>query len=1640
MATLVLSEGDSVGLSLGTYEVVGSRTGSETVYLNEPVAGTLEVTFDPSFNAGGDTIVLAGSAGDYTIVRVGSGVQLTNGTITVTVPVGTAGADIVFANGAGVGDDDSRVLRFDPSDGSFKLGTQEVTTAVEPVDGGGSPPVTVSVDNPTVTEGDSGTKTLTFTLTMSEAPTEAINVSYSTAPGSATANDDYVPVSGSVAFAAGQTSATVSVQVVGDLVDENDETFTLTATYDGQSANGTATIVDNDEVQATLTPAQDTLVGTEADDVFVAQNNNLNAGDNISGLGGNDTLRVSVDSAAAQDNFGGFTTNSVELLQVTNDDESGVEDKAFDLSGTQGLTDVESINSSSAVEFRQIPNLVDVTITNLTNDDADVDVVATFQNAAVSGSEDEIDINVSESEVNEVRIGSNADSNGGVETVNLNVVGDSMIDNLNADVETLNIAGDGNIAIDDLSGGNPTNLEKIDATNASGNLTLEFQNAPGSVEYIGSTGADNVTGNDAGSTYTTRAGNDVVHAGTGDDTIDTGEGADAVSTGGGNDTVTAGAGNDHVAVEGTGLADVDLGDGDDVVEYDAGGFDASSIGGVPQDELKGGEGRDDLRLNESSSDGEYDNVQNVEILSLETAGTSHNLSTMAQAAGLDTINLSTGNDVVNAGTFTSGLTVKSRDPALATGGDDVVNTGSGDDTFNFGGNLTDGDDLDAGLGNDTLNLDGPTLLDETTTAAFSSFETVNLAGSGDHDYILTLGNGNDPDAATAAKETLTINGEGLGDDDRVVLNNSVVTDFDIDATTGAANDFVVLGDTGQVINTGAGNDEMYSGVPSITHVVSAQLGEGNDFAQVFNIDAPGSVEVFGQAGEDTLLTNGSGSQLLDGGEGSDLLVASGMATLNGGAGDDLIMADLLGDQLADGATIDGGEGTDILLSRRDGATDAHFENATNLEAYAEGGAIGSPTVLAGFAEASGIRTIYDADGGQNSTIDASAFTSNLLVDLNGFTSSAGTLDNAFFAGGGDDTVSTGSGNDRVISATGDNTLELNGGDDTVEVQAAELDYNDAISGGDGTDEVELDNSTGAVTAQVDLNAVTSIEQYTLTHHGDRGTGVDSDDNSLTFGDPTLQGVDIVGTITDIAIDASELTDADDSFTMTVDSTLTDADFAFIVEGAGAGVDVTIKKENLGTNNNITFNGAASNDSFEIDGDDLGSTIEFTGGTGTDSIVQTGGVIDDDGYRGVSEVENLVASSGGNLDATLGQRAEESGLTDIVGGSGNDDVRIDAALDGSFDVDLTEGGDDSFDGDASDAVFDFDLGSQLDANDMISGGTTADDILRVNGTQVVADATNVTEVETIENTKSEHNELYIDTKKAEINGDTQTINVTMDGDGDNFFLGFVNSDADDANLIVNLEGVNVADLILGSGDDVVNGGDTTLLYVNAGAGDDVVNADDADTFASGGDGNDTLNGGDKDDTLIGDNGNDVIDGGDGHDYLEGGAGIDIITAGAGADLIFGGAGGDTIELSDDNEVDTVYYGATADSSGALNRDTVNGFESGTDVIDITAVGGPIDFLGNVDTFADAESTVTAGSGSIQAIYDQVANILYFDINDDGNLDGDDIQIIVNTEGDTGLAAADVLDPTPPPAPAAFAPAMVPDMMVASDLFLPDMSIA
>ena len=58
-------------------------------------------------------------------------------------------------------------------------------------------PTAVSVTDVTVTEGDSGTVSATFSLSLSAAVAQTVSVQYATAEGTAVAGD-YVPASGTV--------------------------------------------------------------------------------------------------------------------------------------------------------------------------------------------------------------------------------------------------------------------------------------------------------------------------------------------------------------------------------------------------------------------------------------------------------------------------------------------------------------------------------------------------------------------------------------------------------------------------------------------------------------------------------------------------------------------------------------------------------------------------------------------------------------------------------------------------------------------------------------------------------------------------------------------------------------------------------------------------------------------------------------------------------------------------------------------------------------------------------------------------------------------------------------------------------------------------------------------------------------------------------------------------------------------------------------------------------------------------------------------------------------------------------------------------------------------------------------------------
>ncbi len=95
---------------------------------------------------------------------------------------------------------------------------------------------TIVDDEPRISIGDvtryegrrNQTTTFTFTVTLSAAYDQPVTMSFGTADGTAKTSDrDYVARAGTLTFAAGETSKTITIVVQGDSKREADETFYL---------------------------------------------------------------------------------------------------------------------------------------------------------------------------------------------------------------------------------------------------------------------------------------------------------------------------------------------------------------------------------------------------------------------------------------------------------------------------------------------------------------------------------------------------------------------------------------------------------------------------------------------------------------------------------------------------------------------------------------------------------------------------------------------------------------------------------------------------------------------------------------------------------------------------------------------------------------------------------------------------------------------------------------------------------------------------------------------------------------------------------------------------------------------------------------------------------------------------------------------------------------------------------------------------------------------------------------------------------------------------------------------------------------------------------------------------------------------
>jgi len=180
--------------------------------------GTATVTATLSAVSSEDVTVTLG----YTGTATGSGTDYTASAAAITIAAGstTGTVTITAVNDTLDEADETVIIDITGVTNGTESGAQQVTTTI--TDNDDAP--TISANDPSVTEGNTDTVTLAFTVSLSTPSGKAVTVDYATANGTATAGTDYTAKSGTLTFAPGETSKTVSVTVAGDTVTEPDET------------------------------------------------------------------------------------------------------------------------------------------------------------------------------------------------------------------------------------------------------------------------------------------------------------------------------------------------------------------------------------------------------------------------------------------------------------------------------------------------------------------------------------------------------------------------------------------------------------------------------------------------------------------------------------------------------------------------------------------------------------------------------------------------------------------------------------------------------------------------------------------------------------------------------------------------------------------------------------------------------------------------------------------------------------------------------------------------------------------------------------------------------------------------------------------------------------------------------------------------------------------------------------------------------------------------------------------------------------------------------------------------------------------------------------------------------------------------
>ena len=233
---------------------VPSKLSIADASVTEGHSGTSDAVFSVTLSAAASqTVTVAFVTADGT-ATAGADYQAANGTLTFTAgQTATRLTVAVIGDTVHEPDETFTVSLSNPANATLAGATATGTITDDDREPPPVPPE-LSIADTTVTEGHSGTSDAVFTVTLSAAASETVTVAFATADGTAAAGADYQAADGTLTFTAGQTAMDITVTVIGDIVREPDETFTVSLSMPANAtladATATGTITDDDDPSA----------------------------------------------------------------------------------------------------------------------------------------------------------------------------------------------------------------------------------------------------------------------------------------------------------------------------------------------------------------------------------------------------------------------------------------------------------------------------------------------------------------------------------------------------------------------------------------------------------------------------------------------------------------------------------------------------------------------------------------------------------------------------------------------------------------------------------------------------------------------------------------------------------------------------------------------------------------------------------------------------------------------------------------------------------------------------------------------------------------------------------------------------------------------------------------------------------------------------------------------------------------------------------------------------------------------------------------------------------------------------------------------------------------------------------------------